>query len=92
MYGDDFNESENVTQLQIFRLSFSGVSNQSITLKESITLLLNLSLNQRVFYKQVCWLARLILLMPATNAARERQRKELKVIYVVQCNRPESTI
>ena len=37
MCGDDFNESELSTQLQIFRSSFSGASNQSITLKESIT-------------------------------------------------------
>ena len=42
MYGENFNESELSTQLQIFGSSFSGVSNQSITLKESITFLRNL--------------------------------------------------
>ncbi len=52
MYGDDFNESELSTQLQIFGSSFSSVANQSITLKEGITLR-NLSSSQRVFYKQV---------------------------------------
>ena len=78
MYGDDSNESELSTQLQIFGSSFSGVSNQSITLKESITFLRNLSLNQRVFYKQVCWLACLILVMPATNAASERSFSTMK--------------
>ncbi len=39
MYGDDFNESELSTQLQIFGSSFSSISNQSITLKEDITFL-----------------------------------------------------
>ncbi len=78
MYGDDFNESELSTQLQIFGSSFSSVSNQSITLKEGITFLRNLSSSQRVFYKQVCWLARLILVLPGTNAASEQSFSTMK--------------
>ncbi|NKC02343.1 MAG: hypothetical protein GKR90_28105 [Pseudomonadales bacterium] len=39
-----------------------------------------LSISQRSFYKQVCWLARLILVLPATNAASERSFSNMKRI------------
>ena len=74
-YGDDLDESELITQLQI--LGFSGVredgsGSNKITLKEILTFLSNLSEGQRTFFKQVCSIARLILVVPATNASSER--------------------
>lgn len=38
----------------------------------------NLSESQRTFFKQVCWVARLILVMPSTNVASERSFSTMK--------------
>ena len=37
-----------------------------------------LSKGQRAFFKQVCWIVRLIVLMPATNASSERSFSTMK--------------
>ena len=71
LYGDDLDKSEFMTQLQVFITNFE-VNDNPITLQESIKFLQNLSHGQRVFLKQVCTIASLILVMPATNAASER--------------------
>lgn len=65
MYGDDFDESELTTQHQIFSTNFETHSH-SITLQESIKFLQNLTTGQRNFLKQVCTVASIILVMPAT--------------------------
>ena len=80
-YGSDFEEGELCTQLQIFGSCFTNLSNsKKVTLKEALQFLQNLSISQRSFYKQVCWLARLILVLPATNAASERSFSNMKRI------------
>ena len=72
-YGNDFDESELSTQLQIFGTNFAREAQPSkITLQEAFTFLRTLSEGQRAFFRQVCFIARLILVMPATNAASER--------------------
>ena len=78
-YGDDFNESELSTQLQVFSSSFPrNEQSKIITLREILHFLQSLSKGQRVFYKQVCWIARLILVLPSTNAASERSFSAMK--------------
>ena len=80
-YGNDFEEGELCTQLQIFGSCFTNLSNsKKVTLKEALQFLQNLSISQRSFYKQVCWLARLILVLPATNAASEWSFSNMKRI------------
>lgn len=78
-YGDDFKEEELRTQLEILGSCFSSESG-CITLKDALTFLRNLSGGQRTFYEQVCSVARLILVLPATNAASERSFSTLKRI------------
>ena len=71
-YGNDFNESELSTQLQLFGTHFAQESqNDKITLQEVLKFLQSLSVGQRAFFRQVCFVARLILVMPATNAGSE---------------------
>jgi len=80
-YGSDFDKSELHTQLQIFGSCFSTSSGtEKITLKEALRFLQSLSDAQRSFYKQVCWVARLIIVLPATNAASERSFSTMKRI------------
>ena len=69
VYGDDFDEKELLTQLEMFCTNFhDDVSNIHSILK----FFQGLSAGQRVFFKQVCFLVRLVLVMPATNATSER--------------------
>ncbi len=80
-YGNDFNESELSTQLQIFGTNFTETQcKATITLKEALTFLQCLSEGQRAFFRQVCFLARLILVLPATNAASERSFSTMRRI------------
>ena len=69
-YGDDFNQGELSTQLQIFSSSFPHSDDEikSAGLKD----ILSYPKGQKSFYRQICWIARLILVMPSTNAASER--------------------
>ena len=69
--------SELTTQLQIYSTNFE-MNSQPVTLQESINFLQNLTSGQRVFLKQVCTVASLILVMPATNAASERSFSTLR--------------
>ena len=66
-----------VPQLQIFSTSFETDSHP-ITLQESIKFLQNLTSGQRIFLRQVCTVASLILVMPATNAASEKSFSTLR--------------
>ena len=73
-YKDDLNESELSTQLLILGTSFppEEQAKKSITLREVIAFLRSLFAAQRSFFAQVCAVARLILVIPATNAVSER--------------------
>ena len=78
-YGSDFNESELSTQLEIFGTSFTTEAHHcKTTLQEALIFLRSLSEGQRAFFRQVCFLARLILVMPATNAASERSFSSMR--------------
>ena len=65
------------TQLQIFSTNFE-IHSYPITLQESIKLLQNRTSGQRIFLRQVCTVASLILVMPATNVASERSFSTLR--------------
>ena len=67
-YGDDFQETDFTTQLQIFGTKFIG---ESCSLKDIIVFLHGLSDGQRTFFQKVCQVAQLIIVMPATNAVSE---------------------
>ena len=67
-YGDDFQETDLNTQLQIFRTKFIG---ESCSLKHILVFLHGLSDGQRTFFQQVYRVAQLIIVMPTTNAASE---------------------
>ena len=73
-YGDDVNEVELTTQLQILSAKFAKdfQPDSPYTLKMVLSFLRDLSAGQRIFYKQVCNVARLVIVMPSTNAASER--------------------
>ena len=74
-YGNNFNESELCTQLQIFGTSFPRnpeAKHSKVTLQEAFTFLRSLSAGQRDYFRQVCFLVCLILVMPATNAASKQ--------------------
>ena len=83
LYGDDFDQSELATHLQIFGTNFSTCT----TLQEAISFVQNLGQGQKLFLKQVCILVSLILVMPTTNAASERSfsvMRRLKIICRAQ--------
>jgi hypothetical protein len=79
-YGSDFNQSELSTQLQILGTKFTKEDQADTTLEEILTFLRSLSKGQRAFFRQVCFLASLILVMPATNAVRERSFSTMRRI------------
>ena len=63
-------------QLQIFSSSFPGDKPASI--REILSYLKGLSEGQKAFYKQICWIARLIIVLPSTNASSERAFSAMK--------------
>ena len=68
-----------LTQLQIFTSSFTEQhQGEVITLQDIISFFKSLSKGQRLFYKQLCWVVRLILVLPSTNAASERSFSTMK--------------
>ena len=73
-YGDDINEVDLTTQLQILSTKFAKdfQSKKPYTLKMVLSFLRDLSAGQRVFFKQACQITHLLIVMPATNAASER--------------------
>lgn len=78
-YEDDFDAMELSTQLTIFSSSFTREGSR-VTLREAIKYLQDLSAGERLFFKQVCRIAQLILVMPATNAASERSFSAMKPV------------
>ena len=68
-------------QLQIFATSINAqADNKPFTLQDTLTYLRSLSSVQRDFFSQVLLLARLILLIPATNAVSERSFSTMRRI------------
>ncbi len=60
-------------KLQLSNLAtYFQKSDITVSLKECLTYLRNLSPAAKSFYSEVCAVARLILVMPATNAVSER--------------------
>ena len=84
-YGDDFDASELSTQLEVFSSGFTS-ENERVTIKQIIFFLRSLSVGQRAFYKQVCRIAHIILIMPATNAASERSFSTMKRVKTYLCS------
>ena len=70
-YGDDFDSSQLSAQLQNFGTFFSG-SAEKVSLHDCLVALQDMSSTQKEFFSEICTLTRLILVMPATNAASER--------------------
>lgn len=72
-YKDDFNSVELSAQLRNLGTSFSNERRTTtISLSECLQYLRRLSPAEKSFYSEVVRLARLILVMPATNAVSER--------------------
>ena len=72
LYGDDFNSSQLSAQLQNFVTFFSGNADK-VSLHDCLVALQNMSSGQKEFFSKVCTLARLILVMPATNGQLLKQ-------------------
>ena len=80
-YSDDFNEAELRTQLQIFGESFKVVNSDErdqYSLQQVLAHLRSLTIGERMFFGQLCRVAHLILVMPATNAVSERSFSTLR--------------
>ena len=80
LYGDDINEVDLTTQLQILSTKFAKdfQSKTPYTLKMVLSFLHDLSAGQRVFFKQACQIPHLLIVMPATNVASERSFSVMK--------------
>ena len=70
-YTDDFDRALLSAQLQNLGTSFAEKM-ETVSLGECVAFLRGLSLAQKSFFSEVCHLANLILVMPATNAVSER--------------------
>ncbi len=75
-YEGDFSKPDLETQLEILKSKFSTTA----SLREIITYLQSLSNDQHTFFNQVCQIVRLIIVMPATNAASERSFSTMRRI------------
>ena len=81
-YGSDLDKNELSTQLKILASNIRDEvhlpSSETITLPEILSFIRKLSNGQRAFFKQVCWIVRLILVVPSTNASSERSFSTMK--------------
>lgn len=71
-YHDDIKPSDLNVQLQNLSTHFSRKDQGTVTLRDCLDYFQSLSAEQRSFYSEVCRVATLILVMPATNAISER--------------------
>ena len=71
VYKDDLNASELIIQLEVFGASFKLTDTPS-TIHDVIKHLKDLSTSQHFLLEQVFQVCRLLLVLPATNAASER--------------------
>lgn len=67
------------TQLQIFSSKYADATSK-VSLKEILDYLRTLTEDQRAFFSQVNHLAKLILVMPASNAASKRSFSTMRKI------------
>ena len=79
-YKDDFDRPLLSAQLQKFGTSFAEKTEETetISLGECMTFLRGLSLAHKLFFSEVCRLAKLILVMPATNAVSGRSLSAMR--------------
>ena len=81
-YGSDLDKNKLSSQLKILALNIRGEvhlpSSKTITLPEILSFIQKLSNDQRAFFKQLCWIVRLILVVPSTNASSERSFSTMK--------------
>lgn len=71
-YGDDIIKEELSTQLLILAANFQDREDCDITLQDVLSFLQKMSEGQHAFFSQVCTNARLLCVLPATNAASEQ--------------------
>ena len=76
---EDFDKPLLETQLQIFSSKYVDATSK-VSLKEIFDYLRTLTEDQRVFFSQVNHLAKLILIMPASNVASERSFSTMRKI------------
>jgi hypothetical protein len=79
-YETDFHGGELVTQLQILGTKLGRENAPKISLQDVLAFLHGLSKGQRDYFRQVCHIAALIKVMPATNAASERSFSAMRRI------------
>ena len=76
-YGPDLNVHALEMQLQIFATNFIMEGKQT-SIKDILKYLRNISSAQRALLSEICIIAKLILVMPATNAVSERSFSALR--------------
>ena len=76
-YGPDLNVYALEMQLQIFATNFI-MEGKKTSIKDILKYLRNISSAQRALLSEVCIIAKLILVMPATNAVSERSFSALR--------------
>ena len=77
LYKDDFDSNLLSAQLQIFSTAIKTeaigtVTRTSVSLRDCIQFLHDLSPAKKLFFSEICRLTKLVLVMPATNAVSER--------------------
>ena len=70
-YESDLNVHALEMQLQIFATNFT-MERKNTSVKDILKYLRNISSAQRILLSEICTIAKLILVMPATNAVSER--------------------
>ena len=76
-YGPDLNVHALEMQLQIFATNFI-MERKKTSIKDILKYLRNISSAQRALLSEICIIAKLILVMPATNAVSERSFSALR--------------
>ena len=76
-YGPDLNVHALEMQLQIFATNFI-MEGKKTSIKDILKYLRNISSAQRALLSEICVIAKLILVMPATNAVSERSFSALR--------------
>lgn len=84
-YKDDFDRALLSAQLQSLGTRFAEKT-KTVSLKECVTFLRDLSQAQKSFFSEVCRLAHLILVMPTTNAVSERSFSAMRHLKTYLCS------
>ena len=77
LYKDDFDSNLLSAQLQVFSTAIKPeaigtVTRTSVSLRDCIQFLRDLSPAKKLFFSEICLVAKLVLVMPATNAVSKR--------------------